>query len=333
MRVVRDFFAKPFRWALCFGLALTLAFAGALADTFLIARRLTPQVAWSSQSATAGSTAGSTSATSANATDADGAASGSGFSVESENTEVAAEITATSYKDANITITLEYARIEDTDVYIAEVWLSDVGYLRSAFAQGDYGRNIKADTSQTAAEVGAILAINGDFYGSRDDSWVLRNGQLFRSSRDSDPVLAVDANGDFTCLDGDELSQDSALEQGLWQVWSFGPPLVEDGQIAVSRDQEILGRAANSNPRTAIGQIDERHYLLVVSDGRTDDNAGLSLYQLASVFAERGCQVAYNLDGGGSSTMYFNGEVINNPTSGKRSSSEREVSDIVYIGY
>lgn len=69
-----------------------------------------------------------------------------------------------------------------------------------------------------------------------------------------------------------------------------------------------------SNPRTAIGIIDECHYILVVSDGRTSESEGLSLYELATIMQDYGCTTAYNLDGGGSSTMYFLGEVVNKPT-------------------
>ena len=83
-----------------------------------------------------------------------------------------------------------------------------------------------------------------------------------------------------------------------------------------------------SNPRTAIGIIDENHYIIVVSDGRTSESQGLSLYQLKSY----GVKTAYNLDGGGSSTLYFNGQVMNKPTT-NGTISERAVSDIVYIGY
>jgi exopolysaccharide biosynthesis protein len=72
---------------------------------------------------------------------------------------------------------------------------------------------------------------------------------------------------------------------------------------------------------------------MVVSDGRTTESVGLSLLQLAEIMDQLGCEQAYNLDGGGSTTMYFNGEVINNPTSNGRKSKERSVSDIVYIGY
>ena len=88
-----------------------------------------------------------------------------------------------------------------------------------------------------------------------------------------------------------------------------------------------------SNPRTAIGIIDELHFVFVVADGRSSESEGLSLYELAQVMKDLGCETAYNLDGGGSSTMYFNGQVINKPTTSGRSIKEREVSDIVYIGY
>lgn len=94
-----------------------------------------------------------------------------------------------------------------------------------------------------------------------------------------------------------------------------------------------MGKAKTSNPRTAIGIIDALHYVFVVSDGRTSESEGLSLYELAAFMQSLGADIAYNLDGGGSSTMYFNGEVVNNPTTNGRSIKERSVSDIVYIGY
>ena len=78
--------------------------------------------------------------------------------------------------------------------------------------------------------------------------------------------------------------------------------------------------------------IGELHYLFVVSDGRTEESEGLSLYELAAFLRDKGAQTAYNLDGGGSSTMVFEGRVVNNPTSGGRGTKERSVSDIVYVG-
>ncbi len=112
---------------------------------------------------------------------------------------------------------------------------------------------------------------------------------------------------------------------------TFGPGLIEDGEITVSDGQEVKF-SMQSNPRTAIGIVDELSYIFVVSDGRTDESRGLSLLELAEVMQELGAVTAYNLDGGGSSSMYFNGRVVNNPTSSGASIQERGVSDIVYIG-
>ena len=120
------------------------------------------------------------------------------------------------------------------------------------------------------------------------------------------------------------------VDAGAWQVLSFGPTLVNDGSIAVDAGDEV-SQSMGSNPRTAIGMISPLHYVVVVSDGRTGDNDGLSLYELAQVCIDNGATYAYNLDGGGSTTLYFKGEVINNPSSGNRS-GERSVSDIVYFG-
>ena len=178
----------------------------------------------------------------------------------------------------------------------------------------------------------AIFAINGDYYGFRDNGYVLRNGVVYRdSAREAgdDQALVIDQEGNLSVISENEVSMDSLSSN--WQILSFGPTLVENGVITVDSSSEV-GQAKESNPRTAIGQISAGHYLVIVSDGRTDESEGLSLLELAQEFQERGCSVAYNLDGGGSSTMVFNGEVVNNPTDG-RSMEEREVSDIVYFGY
>lgn len=111
---------------------------------------------------------------------------------------------------------------------------------------------------------------------------------------------------------------------------SFGPALIENSQVAVDSADEV-GKAMASNPRTAIGIIDDKHYVLVVSDGRTDESKGLSLKELADFMKELKVTTAYNLDGGGSSTMYFNGQIINKPTTNGHNIEEREVSDIVYL--
>ena len=224
-------------------------------------------------------------------------------------------------------------RVENTTVYVADVQIADISLLKTALAGNTYARNLTETTSVQAANAGAILAINGDYYGAQERGYVLRNGVLYRASAQSGTdALVIGADGNFRIIHEGETSADTLVREGAWQVLTFGPALIKDGQVTVSSSDEV-GRAMTSNPRTAIGQISEGHYLLVVSDGRTKESAGLSLRQLAELMQSLGAQIAYNLDGGGSSTMVFQGRVVNNPTTNGRSIRERSVSDIVYIGY
>ena len=242
-------------------------------------------------------------------------------------------ITENSYDDGNISITITEYREYDTAIYVADVRLSSADYLKTALAQDAYGQNVKEKTSEMAESHGAILAVNGDYYGAREKGYVLRNGALYREKGDSDREdLVIWADGAFEVIEEKNTSARELLNSGARQVLSFGPALVLDGAVCVDEDTEV-GQASASNPRTAIAQVDELHYLLVVSDGRTDRSEGLSLYELAGILQSLGAQTAYNLDGGGSSTMWFNGQIINEPVNHGSKVSERSVSDIVYIGY
>lgn len=239
----------------------------------------------------------------------------------------------TEYHDDQIDIVLTTMRVENTTVYVADVQIADISLLKTALAGNTYARNLTETTSVQAANAGAILAINGDYYGAQERGYVLRNGVLYRASAQSGTdALVIGADGNFRIITEGETSADTLVREGAWQVLTFGPALINGGQVTVSSSDEV-GRAMTSNPRTAIGQISEGHYLLVASDGRTKESTGLSLRQLAELMQSLGAQIAYNLDGGGSSTMVFQGRVVNNPTTNGRSIRERSVSDIVYIGY
>lgn len=246
--------------------------------------------------------------------------------------------TETSYQDDNINITIETLRQNDTTVYVADVTISDPSLLKTALAQDTYGTNITATTSNTATSKNAIFAVNGDYYGANQTGYVIKNGVLYRetarSSEDEDLVQYAD--GTLGVISEAETTAQALLDSGVINTFAFGPTLIENGEIAVSTSDEV-GRAMADNPRTAIGIIEEAdgslHYIFVVSDGRSQESIGLSLYELAQIMEGYGVDLAYNLDGGGSSTMYFNGQVINKPTTNGSTIKERAVSDIVYIGY
>ena len=216
---------------------------------------------------------------------------------------------------------------------MAEVILSSPEYLQTALAQNVYGRNVTEKTSEIAESAGAILAINGDYYGAQESGYVIRDGVLYRDTvREGQQDLVIYEDGTFGIISEEDVTAEELLANNAKEVLSFGPALVADGEVAVTEEDEV-GKAMASNPRTAIGIIDELHYVFVVSDGRTEESEGLSLLEMAEFMKGLGVTTAYNLDGGGSSTLYFNGEIINQPTTDGKSIRERSVSDIVYIGY
>ena len=251
---------------------------------------------------------------------------------EDVSTSDAAVVTSDSYSYNGTTITLTTYRENDTNIYVADVVLSSADQLKTALAEDAYGKNITEKTSEMAESNNAVLAINGDYYGAQESGYVIRNGVLYRDeAEEGQEDLVIWSDGSFSIINESDVTAEELLEQGAEQVLSFGPGLIENGTVTVDEDDEV-GKAMSSNPRTAIGVIDDLHYVFVVSDGRTDESEGLSLKELAEFMEGLGVETAYNLDGGGSSTMVFNGNLINNPTTNGNKVKERGVSDIVYIG-
>ena len=260
----------------------------------------------------------------------------SGASSSSSAGSSASASSQDSYNDGKISVEYKEYTVSGTTVHVAEVSADSAAYLKTAFAQGSYGKNVTATTSDIADSVNAVLAINGDYYGAREKGYVIRNGKIYRSTADAGAEdLVIYKDGSFGIINESEITAEQLLAKGAVQTLSFGPALIENGKVSVDSDDEV-GRAMASNPRTAIGIESDGTYLFVVSDGRTDESEGLSLLELAQFMQTLGAETAYNLDGGGSSTMVFNGSVVNTPTGGgigNGSGSERKVSDIVYIGY
>lgn len=300
------FFRKPFRYAICYALLLISFTVYVLLDAFVIPRAGVPAAAVTADVS---------------------------VSSKADGPQTSPVITDTSYEDENIKISIETVYEYDTWIYVADIQVSSAAYLKTAFANDTYGRNFKDTTSGMAEDKDALFAINGDYYGFRDTGFVLRNGVLYRdTARSSGEDLVIDSTGNFNIADERYDSAQKLAEAGAWQIFSFGPALIDGGEICVDSSSEVA-KSMSSNPRTAIGQVSELHYIVIVSDGRTSESKGLSLLQLAQEFQARGCTTAYNLDGGGSSTMWFLGKVVNNPVGGSSNSSERSVSDIVYFGY
>lgn len=268
------------------------------------------------------SSASSLTATNVVAAEADtsGAATGTGWT--SDTATISIEKVVTGSGSAQVTH------------FVADVRVSDATIVRSAFAGDQFGENIIANPSEIAASVNAVLAINGDYYGFRDTGIVIRNGVTFRD-KGARQGLAFYADGSVELYDETATTADELIAGGVWNTLSFGPGLVDGGKVLSGIDQaEVDTNFGNHSiqgeqPRTGVGLVDTNHLLFVVVDGRSEGySRGVTLPEFAQIFVDRGAEVAYNLDGGGSSAMVFRDELVNNPLGKGR---ERGTSDILYV--
>ncbi len=218
--------------------------------------------------------------------------------------------------------------------FVADIATTDATMIRSAFAKDTFGTNIIADPSVIAQGKNAVLAINGDYYGFRDTGIVVRNGVAYRD-QGARQGLALYRDGATRLYDETATNAEQLIADGVWNTLSFGPGLIDGGSVidgidSIEIDTNFGNHSIQGNqPRTAVGMIAAGHYLWIVVDGRSSGySRGMTLPELAQVFLDRGAQVAYNLDGGGSSAMVFNGALVNNPLD---KGQERGTSDILYV--
>lgn len=219
--------------------------------------------------------------------------------------------------------------------YVADVKINDDSTILSAFSNGSYSSSNynNAKVSKMATNNNAIFAINGDYYSFRKNGIELRNGKLYRNVPARD-CLIIYKNGLMETANESSVSTSSLLENGVQQILSFGPVLVNSGTALTTFTNVPSDQGPSyllqAHPRTGIGMIEPNHFIFIVVDGRAAGYSaeGMTMVDFAKTFADLGCKVAYNLDGGGSSTMYFNGKVINKPLG---TTTERLISDILYI--
>ena len=309
--------ARPTRRAILAGaLALTLSAGGATAwalDRFVVQHVEIADV--SAYEAAQGVSSGTTAA--------DSRASVRDTSYADDGTIIRISTVTTGSGDSTVTY------------YVADVVLDDATTLKSAFANDSFGENITQTTSEIAAAHNAIFAVNGDYYGFRDTGIVIRNGVVYRDEG-ARQGLAFYRDGTVKVYDETSTTAEQLVSDGVWNTLSFGPAIVQEGRVVDGiEDVEVDTNFGNHSiqgeqPRTAVGLIGTNHLVFVVVDGRSPGySAGVTMKGLAQIMKDRGAQTAYNLDGGGSSTMYFNGSLVNNPLGANR---ERGTSDILYIG-
>lgn len=228
-----------------------------------------------------------------------------------------------SYQSDDLRVVITQGYVNEATYYVADVWVRHISSFKTGFAGGEYARGVYDTTQQIASDCGAVVAVNGDYCGAHSGGVVIRNGVLYREGATTD-VCVLYADGVMETYTRKAFSTEAAVARGAYQAWNFGPLLLENGQIPASYSTSLDG---GRDPRTAIGYYAPGHYCLVLVDGRRAGySRGLTLTQLSELFLSLGCTVAYNLDGGQTSVMTFQGEIVGQPYKGGR-----VVSDIVYF--
>lgn len=256
-------------------------------------------------------------------------------------------LTENSYTSENVAITITARRLEirpnaktvqKSDVYIADIRVKNLSSLCRAYPGKKW--DTKAERiEKLAQDHRAILAMSGDSASNLNAGWVIINGQIVRDgakkrnrSRDlgilyqSGELVTVSAK-DFNS----ETIRQEAEKGEIWQLFLFGPRLLDDEGHAMTRFNSKVGPV---NPRSVIGYYEPGHYCFVQVDGRRTQskleagkkNRGLTLANLSKLMEELGCKAAYNLDGGRTSALYFGGKVISTPQAGGR-----KLGDIVLV--
>ena len=251
----------------------------------------------------------------------------SGSAEEAENTPISEKfaekytdtvvVTENSYSSPDVSITVSEKTMGDITYYLADIYVRDITCFQTALARNTYGSGFRDSIEDMAAMSQALLAVNGDY---TSEGVVIRNGVIYRANPTNCDVCVLYYDGSMRVMPGASFSVEEAIAQGAWQAWTFGPALLDtDGSVLTSFDS--TGRIISANPRTAIGYYEPGHYCMIVVDGR-GESAGITLPELSQLFYDLGCTAAYNLDGGNSSIMVWNDEIINNPSGGGRESSD-----------
>ena len=232
------------------------------------------------------------------------------------------------YEDPSLHVTVVKGRVSSCDYWIATIRIADASQLRTASA-GGFNSSATIQGQALATRMNAVLAIDGDYFCYTGKGYIVREGEEYLNILDGErDVLAIDRSGDFHVFHlatSEDIS--SALDRDdLMNVFYFGPILVENGQVV----ENVTGPNMAYNEkrqRMAICQVGPLEYKAICCAGPARGSYGMTLQQFANLVAEQGVQTAYNLDGGDSTMMIFNGKKINDV----RSTSTRKINDIVYF--
>ena len=208
--------------------------------------------------------------------------------------------------------------------HLADVYLDDPTDFRAAFTNDDFEHKYAYPFAGIAETNRAILAISGDFIRFRPEGLCVRNGVVYRTKPDpARDVCAFYRDGRMETFDANLVPKDLTENPDVWHIIGFGPSLLDaDGKAKT----EFRTTVAGHNPRMVIGYYEPGHYGLLFVEGRQQGySMGLRMEGLAKLCESLGFAAAFNLDGGASACMYYNGAQLG------MDPSDRPLHDIFYL--
>lgn len=244
-----------------------------------------------------------------------------------------------------------YYRSHDIYMTVTEVTTTVDDYVAKYFVYDIYVRNIEnlftvaSDSrhpfTELVDEADPIGAVSGDFWGN-SAAVAIRNGTVLTMSDNiENDICALYRDGTMEIVSPDEYADDYFDGKDVYQVWDFGPSLLNGNSKAYDSFDDYSD-ITSRNPRSSIGYYEPGHYVFIVVEGRLDLMyegeltyfKGMRLPDLAQVYEELGVTLAYNLDGGDSAFAYYDGEVIRQDYERATESDKepREIYDIIAVG-
>ncbi|HPJ01877.1 MAG TPA: phosphodiester glycosidase family protein [Candidatus Limiplasma sp.] len=227
--------------------------------------------------------------------------------------------------------------------YEAEIWSDiDAGELLNSLQYDDKTvGTTHVDASITARKRGTVFGINTDYYTYRQGSpraegIVIRDGTVVINDPFSEPTtyfpnldtLALFPDGSMQVHASYELPAQAYLDMGATDVYSFGPWLINNGVMNPASEKWNTAK----NPRCAIGMVEPGHYVVIMAEGRIKESDGVTMLHLALLMEQKGCQVAFNLDGGQTAVILFMGRQLNTIGAYDGQTSARRTTEILGIG-
>ena len=229
------------------------------------------------------------------------------------------------YLSINIETVSRKVRYGTAVYYVADIYIASPEQFRTYTANDElvyYSTQLVGDMDAASH---AVLSMNGDCYSYQKQGFLMRNGEVYMSDQTGCDLLVLYDDGRMEALSPSAYRVADVIAAGAVQTWNFGPSLL-DANGHTKPWYEVSQAVGFQNPRSAVGYFEPGHYCFVTVDGRQEHSNGMLMGELATVFEELGCTMAYNLDGGGSAVMYFNHQPFSS-----QSNPTREIGDILII--